>query len=248
VIVGVLATRLPLAHLFTLDAASFVVSALTLLVLRLPPVVAGTTQAVVAASAGETWRLVMADAGMRWLLLTRLAGNAAWAAAFYVAMPLLASRELGGGVEAYAAMAAAYGAGNVAGNLLFALRPMRHGVTQAFLASLLLGGGFVVIALAPSLEAAAAGAAIAAVGGPMGDLPMTSMIQTRLPALHLGRAFGLRSMIEGGGCAVGLLLAAWLDALFGARGSIAFAAIALAALGGVGLARFGMQARVCVAE
>ena len=67
------------------------------------------------------------------------------------------------------------------------------------------------------------------------------LLQTEFPGHQTGRVFGLYVMVQHAGVATGLVLATPLFALVSERTGIAACALALAASGVAGLARFGVR-------
>jgi MFS family permease len=189
----------------------------------------------------EALRLVASHRPAAWALAVLFLVNASWAAGFQVGGVLLASRQLSTGIAGYGFLVGAYGAGNVAGNLVVGSMHIERKLTTMFTARVILGVGFLVLASARSLPVAMAGAAIGAFGGPMGELPLIALLQTEFPSHQSGRVFSLRFMLEHAGVAIGLVLAAPLFAVTPVRVGIA-ACAALLIVGGIaGLVRFGVR-------
>jgi hypothetical protein len=84
------------------------------------------------------------------------------------------------------------------------------------------------------------GAAVAAIGGPMGDIVMLTMIQHDLPANQIGKVYSLRLTVSSAGTALGLVLAGPLYALLPIPVAIAACALLITATGAVGFLRFGL--------
>jgi DHA3 family macrolide efflux protein-like MFS transporter len=97
-----------------------------------------------------------------------------------------------------------------------------------------LAAGFALLAAAPALPLAMAGTALAAVGGPMGDIPVLTLIQLEIPAALLGKAFSVRATLSGAGAVGGTLLGVPLLGALGPRVGIGLAA-AIGAVGACGL-------------
>lgn len=250
-IAGLLVIFLPLEQFFTLDAISFGLSAL----------------AVVALGSRYAWRperdtdatrgprgiirdisgavgLVRGRQAFTWMLVALGIINGLWSVAFTLGVPLLALRALHEGVGAYGLIVGAYGVGNVVANLVIGSLSVRRPVLAFFSGKLVLGGGFLLLASAPTLWVALLGAAIAAVGGPMGDIPLATMLQTDLPASQLGKVFSLSATLNSGGVFLGTLASAPLFALVDVRAGIALAAVLMVVVGVVGLLRFHSRASV----
>jgi MFS family permease len=117
---GILVALAGPGWVFIIDAATFVVSAISLALLKIPPLTA-PAQADFWKELAEGWRAVTSR---RWYLLN-LCSHALWnfaIAAVFVLGPIIAVRHLGGS-SAWGLIAAAMGAGQVLGGLV-ALRVM----------------------------------------------------------------------------------------------------------------------------
>jgi DHA3 family macrolide efflux protein-like MFS transporter len=101
----------------------------------------------------------------------------------------------------------AYGAGNVMSNLVIGSLVIRRRVLVMLLAQLIVGTGFLVMVSVPLLPVVLLGAALASLGGPMGDIIYTTLIQMTFPAHHLGKVYSLDMTISNVGGMVGLALA-----------------------------------------
>ena len=141
---------------------------------------------------------------------------------------------------AYGLIVGAYGIGNVIGNIIIGSLTIHRRVAMLFAGRLVLGGGFFIMALATRLPVAMLGAAVAAIGGPMGDIVMLTMIQHDLPANQIGKVYSLRLTVSSAGMALGLVLAGPLYALLPIPAAIAVCALLITATGAVGFLRFGL--------
>lgn len=243
---GLLVAFLPLEQFFTLDAVSFGVSALAVLSLGVryvwKPERCASAQAGIRGVVGEIGgavQLVWGRTALTWALLAQCLINLLWAVAFTLGVPILAAHSLGHSVGAYGLIVGAYGVGNVASNVVISNLRIQRPLAWLFSGKLVLGLGFLLLAAAPSLPVALLGSALAAVGGPMGDIPLLTMIQLDLPQNQLGKVFSLLETLVHGGMLVGTLLAVPLFARFDARPVIGGCALLMVATGAAGLARFG---------
>jgi DHA3 family macrolide efflux protein-like MFS transporter len=244
---GVLIIFLPLAHFFTLDAISFVISALAVFSLgrhfawkpernrEIGNGIKGVSQEIRGAM-----RLVRAHRCLAWIFVSLGIISVAWGTGFTVGVPLLAARMLGGNVGAYGLIVGAYGVGNVLSNLVIGSLTIHRRVMTIFVGKLVLGVGFFLLAFAPSLPLALLGSALAAVGGPMGDIMLLTMIQTDLPSNQIGKIYSLLAMLENAGASLGLLLAVPLFTVVEVAAGIALCASIMVGVGIAGLARFGL--------
>ncbi|MFD7578942.1 MFS transporter [Kitasatospora sp. NPDC059817] len=116
---GLLLAVMPLAGLFWVDAATFAVSALALVLLAArvrPAAVVSQTAPLPAGTRHGAWSLVRThpDTGV----VLAVHGIGIFAGAVSLAMPALLAARLGAGASAYAAVLACTGAGALAGNLV----------------------------------------------------------------------------------------------------------------------------------
>jgi MFS family permease len=98
--------------------------------------------------------------------------------------------------------------------------------------------GFFVISIAPNVVAALFGAALAAVGGSMGDLMILAMVQSAIPEEHMGKAYSLGAFCLGLGSSIGLFFAPFVFHVLSASQSIQVCASLMALCGIAGLLRF----------
>lgn len=247
---GLLVAFLPLAHFFTLDAISFVISALAVFALgsrfAWKPVRAGDQQRrgnikSIFQEAAEGIRLVSAHRPLLWSLLAVAVSNFVWSVAFVVGVPLLVARGLGQSAGVYGLIIAAYGVGNVLSNLVIGSLNIKRRIFSIFLGKGILGLGFFLLAISSSVPMALFASALAALGGPMGDIMILTMLQTDLPSNQIGKAYSLCMILENSGASLGLLVAVPFFSLVNVPLGIALAALLLLATSAAGLLHFGMR-------
>lgn len=247
---GLLIAFLPLAHFFTLDAVSFAVSALAVLALgkrfvwqasrsedRKQP---GKLKNVLQEAAGGI-RLVRGHQPLFWSLLAVCLSNCVWSIAFVIGVPLLVARGLGNSVGAYGLIVGAYGIGNVLSNLAIGSLTIKRRILSIFLGKCVLGVGFLLLGLSTSVHMALLASALAAFGGPMGDIMILTMLQTDLPSDQVGKAYSLLMVLENAGASLGLLLAVPFFQFVSVPLGISLSAILLLLVGVAGLVYFGLR-------
>lgn len=234
-VVGALGAFVPTIHFFTLDAASFAVSALSVRALgpgprpALPP--ARGPRPRLRDALREAW----ADPLLRDVMIARAAVSGLWALAYGLAFPLLVRDLAPGGVGAYGAMVACYGVGNVAGALFVGNMRRTRPARIVFGGYLALGAGFVAMGLSRSLPWLGAAAVLGGFGGPVNDVPFYDLAQARWAPDDLPRVFRLRMATETGSAMAVMalgprLLASYPPGAVLAAGGAAFAALGLAGL------------------
>lgn len=221
-LVALLAGGLPTVHFMSLDAGSFLLSAGALLLIRRrrplelvrPPLDETIWQAITRGVGAMT-----AHPLLGYILRTTAVVNGAWYAAYFLAIPLLIEHDGlrgpgGTGLGAYGLIIAAYGSTNLLSTLVLGGRPTPlRPQLQMFSGGLITGIGTGSIAITPflphewRLAGLAATAALAAVGGPMKDIPVAVLRQIRLSPRDL--AAGVRAYIAANstGTLVAMLLA-----------------------------------------
>ncbi|HEX5195203.1 MAG TPA: MFS transporter [Solirubrobacteraceae bacterium] len=214
---GVLVATLGPSPAFGIDAATFVISALTLARIRAArhPAAAHSTDAVDdpgdrddrTAPAPSLLRFVRSQPLMQLVLVVNVAGNLGSGAVSEVALPALAHGPFQAGASGYGAMIAAFGAGALAGTLTAG--QARQFMRPAVIASI----AFLLDALAQALvpylggveRAAVALAALGALNGFANILTLTAFQRWAPPAL-MGRVMGLMMLTSMGVFPVSVML------------------------------------------
>ncbi len=232
-LIGLLAGVVPTVHFLTIDAGSFLLSAAALHCIgRLRPGLCTPRLT----TPEHPWRSILR--GVHAMRSHRLLGfylkatglvNGAWYALFYFALPLAIERfhvqaPGSGGLGAYGLVISAYGSTNLAGTLIFGGRTMpARPQFQMFSGTVISGTGMLLIApalLLPSawiLPGLMGAAAISAIGGPMKDIPMAVLRQTRLRPGDLAAAMRAYMAATSSGTLIALLV---VPSLIGAAGIV----------------------------
>lgn len=245
---GLLSAVLPLQHLLTFDALTFLVSAAALWRIGrshpVPAMHAGPPGGVLASMARGV-RAVREHPLLGYVLMTSGALNGAWYAAFFLLLPL-ATQRAGLPLASYGFVISAYGFTNLAANLVVGSRPMpeRPG-RQIFGGNVALGLGILglgaAVALPPAwlIPAAMAAAGLAAVGGPMQDIAVAVLRQTALARGDVPAGTRAFMAVNQVGMLVTLVLAPALIAALPLPGVVGLCGLLILAIGLVGLRRFG---------
>jgi predicted MFS family arabinose efflux permease len=130
-----------------------------------------------------------------------------WNLIFVIGLPLLVKEKFHNHLGLFGVLVASYGFGNVLSNItLFTMRIRRRLFVLCF-GKMIMASGFFMVALAPNAVQAAIGCAVAAIGGPMGDVMILTTIHRQIPPEHRGKVYSLSAFASGLGATGGLLLA-----------------------------------------
>jgi DHA3 family macrolide efflux protein-like MFS transporter len=218
--VAVLASLIPIKHFLTLDALTFLVSAGAMGLVgpvsthhdtgARPPILATITRGFRA----------MSQHRLLWYTLrTSPIWNGAWTCAYLLALPLVIARHGitgpgGSGMGAYGLVISAYGCTNLLATLVVGSRDIpKHPQRLVLTGKIVNGAGTGLLALAGllpaqlALPALAASAAVAAIGGPMGDIPIAVLRQTALPISEVPAAMRAYLVCSSGGALAALVIA-----------------------------------------
>jgi MFS family permease len=245
---GVLAGTVGPPAAFAVNAASFGISALLLTRLGpLPPLRDDITTA--AASQRRSGLLADTVAGLRYAaqapLVRGLAAGSflfvAFASMDNVALVFLVKRSLhGDGIE-YGMLAATFGAGMVAASVALARWARRRSGAFWLIGGVITGAtGAVATGLAPTAVLAGAAQVVAGAGNSADLVGTDTLLQQRVPAAMLGRAFSLVYGADQLASVISYSLAGPLVALAGPRA--AFLVAGTGALAGLGILVPGLRA------
>lgn len=244
---GLLLTFMPPVHFFTLDGGSFIISALCLaLVARRAPrpqrPAAATRKARPRSLLTDLtvgWRIIFREPTLLIPLLVDSLNNLAWAA-FTLGAPVLAATRLQGSMGSYGLLIGAYGVGSLAGNLLVGntgrIDRLMHGRLGGWG---VVGLGFMLLGLAPTLPLALAATALAGVGGAISHVSRSASISVQVEGEHLGKVFSLQKMWSQGASGLGLGAAGWAISLLDAPVAILGAGLFMGLTGLAGLILLG---------
>lgn len=237
---GPLAALIPIVHFFSANSILLAVACLLLLGLpRMPVAEPGPRELRGLLASIE---VVRRTATLRIMFLASMVANATWIVSITFALALLVQERqpsfLGiGGIGAYSLLIALYGLSNLSSNLFHASRREPPSFTRAYLGQGLGGAGMAVIAatiaLVPTatiLPVLALACMAIALGGPMHDLRLLTVIQASGPTATVAGVFRVRIISQHLGLLAGTLSAPSLLAGLGIPRAVALmAAIQLAA-------------------
>lgn len=268
---GLIASVVPLQHLLTLDAATFMLSGLALLAIhrRRPvvrvgaqfrarvgtqfgaqssarPVAPGTISVLQAMLHGV--HVSRRHPVMGWVLGFTGVLNGAWYVALFLALPLMLAAD-GSGLASFGLVISAYGCTNLAANLYLGSRAMTpRPARQIGWGNFVLGFGLLAMAAAHALPAEwrLAGymlaAAVAAPGGPMQDIPVAVLRQTAFAPADVPAVMRAYLGVNQAGLLAGMAAAPLLLGTFSPAVVIAVCASIVLGVGLKGIGRFRDEA------
>ena len=220
-IVGLMSAFIPMIHFFTLDAFTFIASAVSVFsIRRFVPENFRDSQM----KRSNFWDaltsgfgLVRDIPGMPFVFYGKGIASGCWNLALMVGFPYLIHEMTNGDSRAFGLVMASYGIGNFAGSLWFGNRPRTRHYWLLFAGYFYMGIGFILIGLAPTIIWVMIAAAVAGLVGPMNDLGMIDIIQTQFALKDLTKVFRLRMALESASTLFFALNAPWMIKSFGIR-------------------------------
>jgi MFS transporter, DHA3 family, macrolide efflux protein len=211
-LVGVLAVAVPEVHLFTIDSATFLLSVVlvTALLRRIPPrppdpaPPVGSRRGRLAAG----WSAIRQRPVIRDSVALRAICNLAWPT-FTLAVPFTVAHRYHHGIGGYGIVLAAFGAGNLIGNVLSA-RITGHLARWCGLAWTLTGLGFIALAAAPTYPLFLIAAAAIGICTPIANVTIDAHIAATVPHHLLARVYTAQRFLVVAASAIGLPAAAAL--------------------------------------
>lgn len=240
-LVGLLTGLIPQIHFFTLDAASFVVSAFAVKSLHreLPEQTSVQPKTSLLESVFSGFRLMKNDREIQYIILGKAIVSGTWTMVLPLGIALMIQQDHPGDVQAYGFLLASYGIGNLTSAVVLANLDIRSPIRSMGRGFFLNGAGFASMVLFKSLPLMMICAAISAVGGPMNDLAHLDILQHKFQPEKLVQVVRFRMAMECAGILVCLLIAPVLYRLFPARAVIEIASLVMVLAGLVGIFLIG---------
>lgn len=209
-VAGLMNAVVPLIQFFSINAASFLLSALSISLLNRH---APRKTAFHQSDRLSTWQGLKHSFGLalnrpilRYMVLGCVLTWSVWSLCFSLGLALLVNEQTPGNITRYGFLVCAYGVGNLASNLFWGSRRIRRPQRTTFVGTGIIGLGFILLALAPTYPLQMLAAAFCAIGGPMEDLSFLTVLQAHYRGNDIARIFRLRLMTAFGGIFVIFLL------------------------------------------
>lgn len=240
---GFLYGRLSAGGMFLIDSATFFVSALAIIFVRLPHVQSSAQQINIRQDLGDTISTLRQRPTVLWPIVFSALGILVVAGILRLGLPAFVTEALDGGSDVYGLLMGAMGLGTVLGALLIG-RLQDHSHTAV------LFGGWVVyglllgsIGLTTWVPLALAIALLTGVAGALIDVMIISVIQLNTPQHQMGKVLAFFSTLANMGESVAGVLMGGLLALFSATPVLLASGILTALIGGTGLVAVRQPAR-----
>jgi hypothetical protein len=163
-----------------------------------------------------------------------------WSLGMSLGLGLLLHERMPTQVGAFGAILACYGLGNLISNLVVGSLTIRRPERTLFLGLILVGTGLTAMALAPTLLSMGIAAAIAAVGGPMDDLSLLTIMQGAFRGNAIARIYRLLLAFASGCTLIAFLASPWLFRELTAQQVTTGSGLAILLVGLTGFCRFGL--------
>jgi MFS family permease len=183
-----------IALAFGLDAVSFLVSIVTLLLIRMPPAPQTSAHENVLAAIKEGIVYAWDDSALKVIFIVILAANFLFVGPLLVGMPVLAQTRLAEGAVAFGLVMSAYGGGNLAGILLAGALPRPKPALLNLLMIVLVasfGVALVSYAFITWTWLAFTVMLVLGVGNGYFSITLITMLQQRTPGAMMGRIMSL---------------------------------------------------------
>ncbi|XOV88176.1 MAG: MFS transporter [Pseudomonadota bacterium] len=183
-----------IAVVFLVDGVGFVVAAVALAMIRLPPQSAAGSTSGFARSILEGFGVTWRDMPVRLITVAFTLFSLFFRGPYIVGIPILCDQRFDDGALAFGLIGSAFGAGSLLGLVLAGSLPRlpdRFLGTLILLDFIVLGGSFVVFALAPDLPWLMLASALGGIADGYMIILLVSWLQIRVPTEFLGRVMGV---------------------------------------------------------
>jgi len=236
---------LPVVHFLTLDALSFLASAMAVFLISrmrpIPPVARPAAREPVWAGIVRGVRVTGEHALLGYFVAVSGLLNGAFYAALFLGLPLMIGGPNGAGLNVYGAVLLTYGCTNLASTMFFGGRTMpRRPQFQMIAGTAIIGIGLVLLGLSGLLPAAwifpglLGAAALGGIGGPMKDIPMAVLRQTRLAPADMAAGMRVYMAMLNAGILLAMLIAPVMIERAGAVPVIIACGVVYLAVGAIG--------------
>ncbi len=215
-VVGLLAAFIPMVHFFTIDAVTFFVSAYSVYLLNKTitkkdfAFIKQNEKISFKEAINGGYDLVKKRPGMRYVFYTKAITAGSWNLALMIGFALLVHEVTNGDARSFGLVMATYGIGNFIGALYFGNIHRVRLWAMLFWGYVLMGVGFILMGMAPTVNLIMLTAGLTGFAGPMNDLALIDMFQHNFEVSDLTKIFRLRTTFETAGTLFFTTLSPWL--------------------------------------
>jgi MFS family permease len=237
--IGALSRLVPVVHYFSLDALSFFISAWSISTIpRATQIETPHERSSLMATLSAGYRLCCKDPLVMYLMVAGAFASAAWLFVYPLGITLYLKEKITGDVGALGWAIFGYGIGNITSNLILSNMTIRFPARLIFIGELFGGFGFIVFALSQNLIQAMCACAITAIGGPMTDLGLITLLQRKFRGRDLVRIHRFNMATGYGLLLIVLLLSPFIFHFVSVPHAIIISALFIAGPGMIGMSFF----------
>ncbi|QSO54144.1 MFS transporter [Alicyclobacillus curvatus] len=234
-VVGALMVLATLVDLFTIDALTFVVSAISLVYVRIQWYKRSTTvktfsqQPLVTLSL-DSWKTLMKTPWLRTVTVVRSLNNGFWAL-YTIGSPIFVQSRFQLGIGAWGLILAAYGAGQVFGNVLAVqFSSYKNSLRTFIIGWTVIGLSFVGYAVSSTIAIAVSCIFFAGVGGPIAHVAINTRIGLDVAQNQIVGVFRIQKMMISLLNGIGIMAAGVVYKFVDARTGILCAGLGMTAV------------------
>jgi DHA3 family macrolide efflux protein-like MFS transporter len=198
-IIGLLSTFIATIHFFSLNALSFLISALSIFSIRKSfplHVTAPEQNEHILKNFIDSWEVLKKNRELYEVVIAKTITGGAWGLTYGLGIALMIHEMNPKDVTSFGLVMSAYGAGNVISALIVGNMQRKNPALLVYLGLAWLGIGFIGMVISHSFPLILFFAAFTAVGGPLNDLPCTDMIQSDIPLKDMPKIFRLKMTLD----------------------------------------------------
>ncbi len=223
-IIGLISTFAATIHFFTLNSFSYLFSALSVYSIKKDIPKIATTHRHDGQHILSSFLVSLRSARSHPIVFRSLVAKAAnagsWGVVHGLGIALLIHEISPKDVKAFGMVMGSYGVGNVASAIFLGNRERKHPERMIYVGLVWLGVCFMLMSITTSFPLFLLFTCIAAMGGPMNDLPFADIVQSEFSLVDIPRVFRVRMIFENLSHLVFLLIAPFLFHTFPVRSVI----------------------------
>jgi DHA3 family macrolide efflux protein-like MFS transporter len=223
-IIGLLANLILTIHYFTLNALSFLISAIAIHstkgYFRTSSDHHEISKETVLKNFSHSYQLLKDKNELFLVIMMKTIAGGTWGLTYGLGLALMMREFSGNDVQSFGLVMGAYGLGNVIAALIVGNMERKNSSLLVYIGLIWLGAGFIGIGASYSLPLILFFSAFTAIGGPLNDLPCIDMIQNSYSSKDIPRIFRLKMTFDNLAALILLLISPVLFHFFSIRSII----------------------------